>query len=230
MLVAGVDSSTRSTKVVLCRAVDGAVVGANLRDLEWLYLVADLGHVVADAAYHGPALRALPENVTWTCRIPRNAVGYDLAPPRTGRRGRPGPRVPAWALPMTSRPRRPPGTPLPSPPAAASTSSTSPPSPACGTDHGTPGRAPDPGPRRAHHQRYDLALVSTDLTAAPAALVARYAARWAIEQAFADARNVPGVGEARNRVKLAVERTVPFGMLVHTLIVIWYTRSPAGKT
>ena len=42
-------------------------------------------HVVADAAYHGPALRALPENVTWTCRIPRNAVLYDLAPPRTGR-------------------------------------------------------------------------------------------------------------------------------------------------
>ena len=46
-------------------------------------------HVVADAAYHGPALRALPENVTWTCRIPRNAVLYDLAPPRTGRRDRP---------------------------------------------------------------------------------------------------------------------------------------------
>jgi hypothetical protein len=46
-------------------------------------------HVVADAAYHGPALRGLPENVTWTCRIPRNAVLYDLAPPRTGRRGRP---------------------------------------------------------------------------------------------------------------------------------------------
>jgi hypothetical protein len=43
-------------------------------------------HVVADAAYHGPALRTLPGNVTWTCRIPRNAVLYDLAPPRTGRR------------------------------------------------------------------------------------------------------------------------------------------------
>ena len=68
-------------------------------------------------------------------------------------------------------------------------------------------------------------LVTTDRTAAPAALVARYAARWAIEQALADARNVLGAGEARNRVRLAVERTVPFGMLVHTLIVIWYARS-----
>jgi hypothetical protein len=46
-------------------------------------------HVVADAAYHGPALRDLPGNVTWTCRVPRNAVLYGLAPPRTGRRGRP---------------------------------------------------------------------------------------------------------------------------------------------
>ena len=44
-----------------------------------------------------------------------------------------------------------------------------------------------------------MPLVTTDLTAAPAALVARYAARWAIEQAFADARNVLGAGEARNR-------------------------------
>jgi hypothetical protein len=39
---------------------------------------------------------------------------------------------------------------------------------------------------------YDLALVTTDLAASPAALVARYAARWAMEQAFADARNGPG--------------------------------------
>ena len=46
-------------------------------------------HVVAGAAYHGPALRTLPAGVTWTCRIPRNAVLYDLAPPRTGKRGRP---------------------------------------------------------------------------------------------------------------------------------------------
>ena len=58
----------------------------------------------------------------------------------------------------------------------------------------------------------------------PGALVARYAARWAIEQAFADARNVLGAGEARNRVKRAVERTVPFALLVHTLIIIWYAR------
>ena len=71
---------------------------------------------------------------------------------------------------------------------------------------------------------YDLALITTDRAASPAALVARYAARWGIEQAFADARNVLGAGEARNRVRRAVERTVPFALLVHTLIICWYTR------
>src|SRR5215472_2598052 len=36
-------------------------------------------HVVGDAAYRGPALRHLPPGVTWTCRLPKNAVLY--APP-----------------------------------------------------------------------------------------------------------------------------------------------------
>ena len=71
---------------------------------------------------------------------------------------------------------------------------------------------------------HDLALVTTDPATSPGALVARYATRWAIEQAFADARNVLGACEARNRVRLAVERTVPFALLVHTLIIIWYAR------
>ena len=52
--------------------------------------------VVADAHYHGPALRALPAAVTWTTRLPRNAVLYDLAPPparKPGRRPRKGARL-----------------------------------------------------------------------------------------------------------------------------------------
>lgn len=50
----------------------------------------------------------------------------------------------------------------------------------------------------------------------------RYAARWAIEVAFSDAEHVTGVGEARNRTQRAVERTVPFGLQVQTLVVVWY--------
>jgi hypothetical protein len=66
-------------------------------------------HVVPDAACHGPALRDLPASVTWTCRLPRNAVLYDLAPPRTGKRG-PAPRETGSAPPPRSPPP-PPGPP-----------------------------------------------------------------------------------------------------------------------
>src|SRR5919108_3164264 len=45
--------------------------------------------VVADAAYHNAYLRDLPANVTWTCRLAKNAVLFGPAPARTGRRGRP---------------------------------------------------------------------------------------------------------------------------------------------
>ena len=110
-------------------------------------------HVVADAAYHGPALRTLPGNVTWTCRIPRNAVLYDLAPPRTGRRGRPrtkGDRLgtaddiaaaAAWAtVTVTAYGRR---------AGQARRRGHLPVVRVLAHPH----RAPDPGPRRAHRQR-----------------------------------------------------------------------------
>ncbi len=188
-------------------------------------------HVVADAAYHGPALRTLPGNVTWTCRIPRNAVLYDLAPPRTGRRGRPrskGDRLgtagdiaaaASWAtVTVTAYGRE-------------------------QVRHVAEVRCLWYGSWHTRAVRlilsrdertasgYDLGLVTTDPATSPGALVARYASRRAIEQAFADARNVLGAGEARNRVRLAVERTVPFALFVHTLIVLWYARyghDPAG--
>jgi DDE superfamily endonuclease len=70
---------------------------------------------------------------------------------------------------------------------------------------------------------YRLALVSTDLTSPADELVARYAARWAIEVAFEDAKQLTGVGQARNRTLRAVERTVPFGLLTQSLVVVWYT-------
>ncbi|GAA5179100.1 hypothetical protein GCM10023322_08060 [Rugosimonospora acidiphila] len=68
----------------------------------------------------------------------------------------------------------------------------------------------------------DLALVTTDLTTPAAAVLERYASRWAIEVAFHDAKNTTGVGEARNRTREAVERTVPFGLYTQSLVIIWY--------
>ena len=52
--------------------------------------------------------------------------------------------------------------------------------------------------------------------------MARYASRWGIEQAFADARQIIGVGEARNRTRRAVERTVPFGLICFSMVTAWY--------
>ena len=46
--------------------------------------------------------------------------------------------------------------------------------------------------------------------------------RWSIEPANAVGKQQMGVGQARNRVKNAVERTVPFGMLIQSLVIIWY--------
>jgi DDE superfamily endonuclease len=177
-------------------------------------------HVVADAHYHGPALRALPPAVTWTTRLPRNAVLYALAPPRVRKPGRP--------------PRK--GRRLGTPAGLAA---------AAAWEHTVIrvyGRDQDTDLAEvtclwygcldtikvrvimARSVRATLTLVTTDLAAPAAALVQRYAARWEIEQAFSDARLVLGAGEARTRTRRAVQRTVPFALLVHTLVVIWYAR------
>jgi hypothetical protein len=56
-----------------------------------------------------------------------------------------------------------------------------------------------PRTRDCDDRGYGLPLVTTDLESAVEDVVARYASRWGIEQAFADARQIIGVGEARNR-------------------------------
>jgi hypothetical protein len=180
-----------------------------------------LVHVVADAAYHGPALKNLPGHVTWTTRLPANAVLYDLAPPR---------------LPGTKGRTRRKGARLGKPAELADAACWEP-----ATVH-VYGRDEDKDLADrtclwygcldtttvrvilARDRRGLLALVTTDLTTPAAALITRYAARWSIEQAFADARNILGAGEARNRTRRAVQRTVPFALYVHTLIITWYTR------
>ena len=177
--------------------------------------------VVADCAYAGRALRALPGGITWTTRLRRNASLYQLAPPRTGRRGRPrtkGGKLPELAelastasFTMTSVRRY----------GATAVVATA----VIGCLwYGVFGRQQVQVVliRDKAKSGYDLALVSTDLTASPAQLIERYAARWSIEVAIEDAKQTLGVGQARNRLRAAVERTVPFGLLVGTLAVCWY--------
>jgi hypothetical protein len=177
-------------------------------------------HVVADAAYHGKGLRDLPAQISWTTRLPRNAVLYHRAPAPTGKRGRPrlkGDRI---------------GTPA----QAAATAVFQPVAVARYGRSDTVGIAVlnclwygvfGPQPVRMVLVRDQekgpmLALVTTDLSTTGADLVARYAARWAIEVTFFDTRQTLGVGQARNRTAQAVTRTWAFGMYVYTLVVLWY--------
>ena len=69
---------------------------------------------------------------------------------------------------------------------------------------------------------YDLALVTTDTAASAAQVIERYAARWSIEVAIEDARQVFGAGQARNRTARAVDRTVPFQLACQAVAVTWY--------
>lgn len=77
---------------------------------------------------------------------------------------------------------------------------------------------------RDRHRTTELgiAIITTDTTATPTQLLQRYAKRWTIEMSFHDAKSITGVGQARNRTPQAVARTVPFGLLCHTITITWY--------
>jgi hypothetical protein len=181
-------------------------------------------HVVADAAYHGKALRELRGNVTFTTRLPANAVLYDLAPPRTGRRGRPAlkgarlgtaEQLAATAKFTTAQVRR-----------YGRTDSVYLAEMEClwyGSFHTQIVRVILLREDGADAD-YDLALVTTDPHTPAAALIGRYAWRWSIEVTFAEARDLLGVGQARNRTENAVRRTVPFGLYAYSITVLWYPR------
>jgi len=183
--------------------------------------------VVTDAAYSSAALRTLPAQVGWTLRLRRTACLHGPTPPRTGRRGRPRQRGQRL------------GT-------AAELAALAAFAPAQVHGYGTGHRVelavvaclwwqplgtrpcrlvllrgwhPD---RRFAARGYDLALLSTDPTSTPEALIARYAARWAIEVAIHDAKQITGAGQTRVRTRRAVERTVPFALLIQALVVLWY--------
>ena len=177
--------------------------------------------VVADCAYAGRTLRALPAAITWTTRLRSNAALYQLAPPRTGRRGRPRLKGAKLACLASLADR------------AGFTATVV---HRYGTSSTVPAAALNClwygvfGPQQVQvvlvrdtaSTGYGIALVSTDLTASAAQVVERYAARWSIEVAIEDAKRTTGVGQARNRLPKAVERTVPFGLIISSLAICWY--------
>jgi hypothetical protein len=180
-------------------------------------------HGVGDAAYHGKPL--LVPATTWTTRLPANAALYDLPPARTGKRGRPAlkgaklgkPEVLAaqatWRRVTVHRYGRAEVVFLAEV--------------ACiwyGSFGNEPGRCVLVREEKST-KAYDLALFTFDAQATAADVVARYAARWSIEPSNANGKQQMGVGQARNRLPKAVQRTVPFGMLVQSLVIVWYALS-----
>jgi hypothetical protein len=178
--------------------------------------------IVGDSAFACKAMAPVADRITLTSRLRSNAVIQGPKPPPTGRRGRP--RVKGERL----------GT--PGEIAARARASE-------WRRLTVPGRGEVMalvveglwhsvfGPRAVRvaivrettdAEGYRVALISTDLEAPVAEIVGRYADRWSIEVAFQDAKQTVGVGEARNRVQRAVERTVPFGLICQSLAVAWY--------
>ena len=178
--------------------------------------------VVGDAAFACRAMAPASERTTLTSRLRCNAVIHAPKPPRTGKRGRPSVRGPRLGNPGEIAAAATPGewqrVEVAGRGEAVALAVT-------GLWYSVFGSRPvqvvivrEPGDTDG----YRIALVSTDLAASPAEIVARYAERWSIEVAFQDAKQTLGVGQARNRVCRAVERTVPFGFLCQTIAVAWY--------
>jgi Transposase DDE domain len=178
-------------------------------------------HVTADSGYAGGELKKLRPGVTWTTRLRKDAALHELPPARTGKRGRP--RSKGDKLPSLDKL------------AAAATFS-----PVTVTRYGTTAAVQAAvitclwysvfGIRPVQvvlirdrsAAGYDLALVTTDTAATAAQVIERYAARWSIEVAIEDARQVFGAGQARNRTARAVERTVPFQLACQAITACWY--------
>jgi hypothetical protein len=166
--------------------------------------------VVADAAYAGKELKKLPGQVTWTTRLRKDAALYEMPPAHTGRRGRPrlkGKKLPKLAELACTATFTPTTTHRYGKTATVHTATIN-----ClwytvfGPQPVTVVLVRENNTSRG----YDLALVTTDTHATPDQTVERYASRWAIEVCIEDAKQLLGVGQARNRTARAVERTVPF--------------------
>jgi hypothetical protein len=176
-----------------------------------------------DAAYHGQALAVT--GATWTTRLPVNAALFAPAPSRTGKRGRPALKGAkrgrpaglavdtAWRECTVCRYGK-----------AATVQVAEVACVWCGSFGNVPGRCVlvrEAGSAK----RYDLALFTLDVFCGAAGMVGRYASRWSIEPTNAAGKQHMGVGQARDRLPKAVERIVPFGMLVQSLVIVWYAVS-----
>jgi len=198
-------------------------LGRKLIDLVIKHFPARKIELAMDGAYASRAWQGLPAHVNLTTRMRTNAAIHELPPARrTGQRG----RTPIKGKRMAS---------LAEIAQAASFKTVS-----------LTGRDGKTRTALAHefvclwykpfHTRplkvllvrnpnsdkhFDIAIASTDTIADAAQIIERYDGRWVSEAGHQEAK-AHGVGDARNRVRGAVQRTVPFGFLTMTITIAWY--------
>lgn len=180
--------------------------------------------LVGDSAYATKAFAGLPERVSVTSRLKSNAQLYAPKPPRTGQRGQPAKK--GRALPKLKPIANDPTT-VWEPTEVTRAGNQQ--SILCHTFealwYDVWGQRPVRVVLVKDNKRtegYDIALISMDMNASAAQIIERYDERWAIEVSYEDAKQITGVGQARNRTRKAVERTVPFGFLCQTITLTWY--------
>ena len=179
-------------------------------------------HVIADSAYGGQSVLChLPDNCDLTSRLDLKARLYD-APPvrRPGTNGRPrkrGTRLPTPLQMLDQRGRR----------LALDLYGRRDRSRVVDTVarvYAAPQRPlrivavqPLSGGRRTQ------GFYSTCATANAEQVLTWYALRWSIEETFHESKGQLGFEEPQGWTRRAVERTAPTAMVLHSLIVLWFT-------
>ena len=179
---------------------------------------ANASTLVGDAAYHGSPL--LVPGITITTRLPANAAllrpgAAAHRPPRPTRQE--GPRLPrlaelaataTWRTVTVARYGRADTVRSPSSTACGTARSATPPAGWCWSANPTPPATTSP------------CSPPTPTPTPSASSIATPSAGRSNRQRHR--KQLLGVGQARNRVPRAVERTVPFGFLLQTLVIVWY--------
>lgn len=182
--------------------------------------------VVADSAYGGRSvLKGLPENVDLISRVHSKAALYEPAPPRhPGQKGAPrkkGARLPgmaAWATDETQPWKTLEFDQYGLHATLAVKTRQALYYKAGGTRLLTIVLTRDAG----GGGRPDAMFYCTRLDWEVLQVLRAYAARWAIEVLFFNAKQMMGLEDPANRLEKAVERTAPFGLVMTSLTVLWF--------
>lgn len=180
-------------------------------------------HLFADTTYGGESvLGHLPVNCDLTSRLPMNARLYDAPPPRKpGTRGRPrkrGAKLPTPAEMLRQRAHR-------VTHAVYGLKQKARVVDAVARWHKVPERplrVVAVQPRSGG--RPEQAFYSTRVEDTAEQVRVGYAERWSIEETNRADKGELGFEEPQGWSRLAVLRTAPIGMLLYSLIVLWYAR------